>query len=281
MKTFKLAHISDLHTPPLPSLGVGDFSLKRGLGWLSWQVKRKKCFDEVLLERLFEKLENAHPDHIAVTGDLTNLALDEEYQRSRKILDRLANIAPVSVIPGNHDAYRKDYMDFVKNHWSDYGCDAFPYIHKSDGVAIIGVNSAVPTAPFMATGTVCEDQMKRLPDLLSQAKQEGLFRVVLIHHPPYEGAVQRRKALTNIDEFYALLSQYAPELVLFGHAHKPLRHQMDCGTLILGAGAALSSWNNIPPAHYHIIEIGDDKAITIHHGSAAYEGRFPVKFLAQ
>ena len=44
-------------------------------------------------------------DHLVITGDLTNLALESEYRRAAEIVGRFGSKLEISVVPGNHDIY--------------------------------------------------------------------------------------------------------------------------------------------------------------------------------
>jgi 3',5'-cyclic AMP phosphodiesterase CpdA len=55
--------------------------------------------------------------------------------------------------------------------------------------------------------------------MLERLGREGLFRIVLIHHPLTDGAVSGRKALTDRAGLRAVLARAGAELVLHGHAH--------------------------------------------------------------
>lgn len=95
----------------------------------------------------------------------------------------------------------------------------FPFLRRRGGVAIIGVNSAVPTPVFQAWGEIGTAQMQRLALLLEETGREDLFRVVLIHHPPTMAHGGERKALRDRSAFRAVLAHYGAELVLSGHHH--------------------------------------------------------------
>ena len=47
----------------------------------------------------------ARADHVVVTGDITNMALESEYRDARSLLDEVARRVEVTVVPGNHDIY--------------------------------------------------------------------------------------------------------------------------------------------------------------------------------
>ncbi len=59
-------------------------------------------------------------------------------------------------------------------------------------MALIGLCSAVPTPPFVASGRLGREQLDAFEGELRALSNEGLARVVLIHHPPLPG--QHRRA---------------------------------------------------------------------------------------
>jgi 3',5'-cyclic AMP phosphodiesterase CpdA len=96
----------------------------------------------------------------------------------------------------------------------------FPSLRLRGRIALIGVCTALPTAPHLAVGTLGRQQLQKLETLLADTAAGHLFRVLLIHHPPTPGTVSWRKRLTDAPALQALLARYGSELVLHGHAHK-------------------------------------------------------------
>jgi 3',5'-cyclic AMP phosphodiesterase CpdA len=84
---------------------------------------------------------------------------------------------------------------------------------------LIGLSTALPTAPFMATGGLGTEQTRRLAETLDGLGRENRFRVVLLHHPPASRPDKRLKRLVDADMFRAVLAQHGAELVLHGHDH--------------------------------------------------------------
>ena len=95
----------------------------------------------------------------------------------------------------------------------------FPFVRRRGPVALIGVTSAVPTLPFRATGRVGAAQLARLSVLLDELGRAGVFRIVLIHHPPKTRPEWSERRLIDGDAFLAVLKQHGAELVLHGHEH--------------------------------------------------------------
>ena len=108
---FRLAHFSDLHLGPLPDVTYRDLVSKRITGYVNWQRRRRKTMQEDVIDRVVEDMLEAGPDHIALTGDLVNLALDKEIDAARIWLEALGTPHDVSVVPGNHDAYVPGALD--------------------------------------------------------------------------------------------------------------------------------------------------------------------------
>ena len=97
----------------------------------------------------------------------------------------------------------------------------FPYLRVRGKTAIIGVSSAIATLPFLARGAFRSGQARKLAALLETCGKQGLFRVILIHHPPVRGASPMRKRLFGIGLFQEIVARHGAELVLHGHTHLP------------------------------------------------------------
>lgn len=220
---FTLAHLSDPHLAPLPEPRWSELTNKRITGYLNWQRRRRFVHDEGVLAKLVADLKAHKPEHIAVTGDLANIALPKEFVRGREWLKNLGDSEHVSFVPGNHDAYVRAGMGYAVRQWGDYMCgdlDAadFPYLRRRGPLALIGLSTAVPTAPLMAIGRLGDDQLARLAELLGELKRESAFRVVLIHHPPVSQA-RRHKLLCDADALKRVLAELGADLLLHGHDH--------------------------------------------------------------
>jgi 3',5'-cyclic AMP phosphodiesterase CpdA len=224
MAGFLLAHLSDPHLPPLPKARWPELAGKRALGYLNWTRNRQKYYRREVLDALVADLKAQAPDHIAVTGDLVNLALDAEFGPARAWLGSVGAPENVTTIPGNHDAYvRATRHRFVESFGIYLSSDdtpgnaAFPFVRRRGPLALIGLSSAVPTPPFMATGTLGRAQLEALERVLIALSAEEAFRVLLVHHPLRSDS--RPKRLTDSAELLALIRKYGVDLVLHGHDH--------------------------------------------------------------
>ncbi len=220
---FVLAHLSDPHLAARPRFR--ELAGKRGLGRINWHRGRKNVHRVEALDAITRDLKAYGTDHIAVTGDLVNLSLPAEYARARAWLETLGPPADVTVVPGNHDVYVPQARRLPAEAWGEYmrGDEAaepgtFPFVRRRGAIALIALSSALPTAPFLATGRLGEEQLARFASALDETN--GLFRVVLIHHPPVSPLRRNLRRLTDARQFRRVLAEKGAELVLHGHDHR-------------------------------------------------------------
>jgi 3',5'-cyclic AMP phosphodiesterase CpdA len=229
---FSLAHISDVHLAPLPWPRLRDLSLQRLLGLANWHRKRKHRHLLTVLEVVLRDIAALEPDHLAITGDLTNIGLPEEHAAALRWLARVGPPERVSVVPGNHDIYVHHLLDHGTERWRAYMASnaagkpfvghaprGFPTVRRYGDVALIGVCSARPTLPLVAGGRLGATQRAALGAVLDRLGAADLCRVVMIHHPPLPGLATPLRDLGDSTEFAALLRQHGAELVLYGHNH--------------------------------------------------------------
>jgi 3',5'-cyclic AMP phosphodiesterase CpdA len=224
MAAFTLAHLSDPHLPPLPRPRGRELAGKRMLGYLNWTRNRHKYYRREVLDALVRDMQAQAPDHVAVTGDLVNLALEAEFAPALSWLKQVGPADRVTAIPGNHDAYVRSTRHRFAETFSDYlrgdeadGVDIYPFVRRRGPLALIGLSSAVPTAPFMATGTLGRAQLDALERILVNLAAEQAFRVLLVHHPLRSDS--RPKRLTDSSRLIALIKRHGVDLVLHGHDH--------------------------------------------------------------
>jgi 3',5'-cyclic AMP phosphodiesterase CpdA len=268
-----LAHISDLHIGPLPRAGLRALAGKRVTGFLSWRLKRSKIHRIEVLDALAKDLAAQEPDHIAVTGDLVNIALPDEFTQAHEFLKRIGPADRVTVVPGNHDAYVA--LPWIKSAglWDEYmtgrhfdGGDRpprdvrdFPFVRRVGGMALIGVSTALPTRPFSAAGELGADQLQRLDAMLEQLGEAGAFRIVLIHHPPFGGGAYKRKSLRDAGPLAEIIAKRGCELMLHGHTHMSQLGRMkgpSTSVPVIGVPSASAvSTDHRDPSRYHIYHL--------------------------
>jgi len=261
---FLLAHLSDAHIGPVPRPSLRELAGKRLTGYANWLHKRAGFHDMGLLGRLVADMAAQKPDHVAMTGDIVNIGLSAEIALARDWLATLGGPQEVSFTPGNHDVYVPEAAPQVTETFapwttSEAAGEGFPFLRRRGGVALIGLSSAVPTAPFVASGRLGTPQLQRLAALLDETRAEGLARVVMLHHPPHRGGAKPLRGLDDAGDFEAVIARHGAELVLHGHNHRISVHRLagrGRPTPVVGvASASAKAGSHYPSAAYNLYRI--------------------------
>lgn len=268
MTALTLAHLSDPHLGPLPPLRLHQFAGKRAIGYLNWKRGRHAIHRRDVLDALVADIKAQSPGHIAVTGDLTNLALPDEFTQARAWLSEVGAPHDVTLVPGNHDAYVRPTQKQISE-WEDYmrgdnvreGTPlSFPFLRRRGSLTLIGASSSVPTRPFMATGRLGPKQLDALDRGLSQLESDPNFRVLLIHHPL--SSKDSHKRLTDADALLDLLKRHGVNLILHGHDHIHSTMWFDGPHGRIPAigvpSASAMPHRHYPPAAYNLFAITPD-----------------------
>jgi 3',5'-cyclic AMP phosphodiesterase CpdA len=291
---FRLAHVTDPHFRGFRGSHPGEFWGKRAIGLANLMVNRVRKHKMELLEDLRIDLRAQAPDHLALTGDLSNVALAGEWRAALSWID-MSGVPPesVSVIPGNHDAYveavvkdqafERLFAAYQTNDLPQEGDGTraraeagphsvvqavgqssvypfvYPFVHLRDEVALIGVSSAVATGDLGAWGQVGEAQLLRLEAILGSPELAGKTRVVLIHHPPILHKAGEHRNLRDREAFAAVLARAGADLVLHGHDHEDQRAELvgpeGRPIPVIGAGSASYAGGPERRARYSLYEI--------------------------
>src|SRR5580658_9839102 len=197
----RLAHFSDLHLLSLEGVPVRRFLNKRATGLANLKFKRGSIHRSAYVRAIAREVRRLGVEHVVVTGDLTNLALESEFEMARDLLQTDLGFSPenVSIVPGNHDVYTRGSYATQRfaSYFADYlvsdlpelavevGAGRFPVVKLRGPVAVIGLCSAVPRLPFVAAGRLGREQLDALRRILGHAEVQRRTPVVALHHPPH------------------------------------------------------------------------------------------------
>jgi 3',5'-cyclic AMP phosphodiesterase CpdA len=241
----KIAHLSDLHLLDLTGVPLTRFLNKRLTGWVNLRLKRGSIHRAAYVAAMAREIAARRFDHVVVTGDLTNLALEPEFERVRELLGQTLAMPPadVTVVPGNHDLYTRGalatrrFEGFLRQ-WlesdlpalsADVSGARFPIVKLRGPVAIIGLSSAVPRLPLVAAGEIGEPQLRALGDVLAHPEVTSRFPVIALHHPPvhpWSRTKAHLEGLRDAKELLALLATLPRGLVLHGHLHRRIQREL-------------------------------------------------------
>lgn len=264
---FRLVHISDPHLSNLKHVSLGQLTNKRILGYLSWRFSRRHIHRPEILESLIRNLDDVNAHHLVISGDLTHIGTAPECEQVASWLQSLGAANDISVIPGNHDRYIQDDPSQTTGLWSAYmsgdaqtgNDDAFPSFRQRGALAIIGLSTALPTAPFFASGRLGNEQLDKFAHLLEKTKKHGLCRVVVLHHGPLVDSNKFGKRLIDAPQFRSIIKNHGAELILHGHGHYPVNGWLEgvnTNIPVVGApSASLLSSSHTKRAGYNIYEV--------------------------
>lgn len=263
---FLLAHLSDAHIGPLPTVKRRELVGKRITGYLNWKRGRSAAHDMSVLGHLVDDLRAQSPDHVAMTGDIMNIGLPGEFVLADTWLRTLGVPGEdVSFVPGNHDAYTKGVLPALARTFAPWiksdatGLSGYPYLKERGSIALIGLCSGVPTAPFIASGRLGAAQCTAFETLLRETGARGLTRIVMLHHPPCLRGTAVGRGLSDASAFAAIIRRAGAELILHGHNHKPSVHYLrgaDRPVPVVGvASASAFSRTEGRQASYHLFSI--------------------------
>jgi 3',5'-cyclic AMP phosphodiesterase CpdA len=235
-------------------------------------------------------------DHVLCTGDVTNLALRQEFAFARERFDKLV-LGPlgVTVIPGNHDAYVAEGVPLFAEMFAAFAaCDPgwefgpaggrpdkaktgepddvrWPIVRVRGELALIGTSTSRATPWFTAYGRLGPGQLARLKTVLADPRLADKIRVVAIHHPPAgKRAESRIRGLRDHAAFAEVIAETGADLIVHGHEHRDMTEALPgpAGPVPVRGIASGTYFNgsNKPEriARYRIYELGGGHVVSDH-----------------
>jgi len=274
----KIAHFSDLHLLALEGVPVHRFLNKRLTGWANLRLKRGSIHRSGYVRAIAREIARLGIEHVVVTGDLTNLALESEYELVQDVLDKDLGMDPsrVTIVPGNHDVYTRGALTSrrFERYLSPYlqsdlpslavdtGGGRFPIVKLRDHVALVALSSAVPRAPLIAAGEVGKAQIAALARVLAHAEVAGRTVVLVLHHPAVHSWTRVKayaEGLRDAPDLLSELRHLTRGLVLHGHLHRRIQRSITVPGGMLQVGATSASLHHAEPdrmAGFNVYDVG-------------------------
>jgi 3',5'-cyclic AMP phosphodiesterase CpdA len=257
----RIAHFSDLHLLSLEGVPASRFMNKRFTGWLNLRLKRGSIHRTEYVRAVAREIGRLDVDHVVVTGDLTNLALESEFELARDLFERDLGLDPsrITVVPGNHDLYTRGSLTSRRfeqffGAWLqsdlpelaiDAGAGRFPVVKLRDAVAFVSVSSAVPRVPLVAAGELGPSQMQALRRVLAHPEVASRTLVLALHHPVVHSWSRLKvhvEGLRDATEIASELQSVSRGLVLHGHLHRRIQRPLKtAGGKLIQVGATSAS----------------------------------------
>ena len=279
----RIAHFSDLHVLDWDGVGAGRFFNKRLTGWVNIRLKRGHIHRSQYVRAIAREIRGRKIDHVVITGDLTNLALEPEFQLAHEILEHEMGLGAdaISIVPGNHDLYTQGalrsrrFTTFFSKYTQcdidiavDIGTGHFPYVKLRGPVAVIGLSSAVPRPPLVASGELGMRQLDALVRALEHPEVRRRTPVFVLHHPVHNPPSKLKTymgGLADADAFCERLADLSRGLLVHGHLHRRIQRIVPTRAgAILAVGATSASLHHEDEhrmAGFNVYDIDDSGAI--------------------
>lgn len=224
---YKIAHISDFHCG-------------------------SQYFVPHLMERVITEVNEAEPDIVMVTGDLTEQGFKAEYQAAKAYLDQI-NCENVLVVPGNHDSRNVGYVHFE---------DFFGPRDRYERIGPFDIVCIDSSEPDIDQGKVGREKYQWISSFFS--KPERIRAVVFHHHlVPIPGTGRERNILLDAGDFLKVLTESSVNIVFAGHRHVPNVWRFE-NILVINAGTVSTTRvRGYTEACYNLIEF-DGKCMSVY-----------------
>ena len=248
---FSVLHISDIHVAPHLARTPRPESVQ-GQDTIRWLCEQASLPQDI-----------APPDRSApapafalATGDLTEYGVIDD---TWDIFEQAFKALPcrLYVMPGNHDnTWTASYAVMRKRH----GGESYSFDHA--GCHFICLSSASPQEPLPTLDAKTRTWLQA--DLKKLTQPTPVF--VALHHPPDSEEFANP---AEVDTLVDLLRDYNVVLLLFGHGHSAVRHDVGGLPGVMGG----STWGK--NAGYGVLSVhGSDLHYAYHllHDPAAKDG---------
>lgn len=231
--SFTIAHISDPHFHSFPK-NWQQWASKRALGAANLFFRRRRHYPLARAQKLVKVLQALQWDHLVISGDITTLALEEEFQlASQTLLPLLGHSEKVTIIPGNHDRYinEGDQADYFQQYFGDFfSKTAIKTQQLTDDWHLIGWDSTHANDWLTASGTVTQTTLRASERYIQSQPVHTRF-VLVNHYPlwfPPNHPPRVAHELHNLAQVLHWVKQQSQiEIYLHGHIHANWIHQMN------------------------------------------------------
>ncbi len=241
------------------------------------------------LEQIEEYVPTLRPDAIALSGDLTQRARHGEFMAAHAFVRRLRKVAPVLVVPGNHDVQwwaspfgMRGTAPLYAKYRRYFGEDLAPVL-EIPGAVIVGLLSAYGMAPGSLTwnlrdiavkGHLPSSETDRAREIFARAPAD-VARVIVTHHNVLPGKISQRHGLSNWRSAQRQLQECGADVVLCGHDHQEGASQVAGRLAVSAAGTHTSRTRGRRPSVFNVVRV-DTESVHVQHFRWEHAGR---KFL--
>ncbi|MGC4117509.1 MAG: metallophosphoesterase [Myxococcales bacterium] len=232
----RIVHLSDVHVQiDYRRLPLRRYGWRRSVAQLEWVgLGRARRFENALtvLQQIVREILELAPDHVLLTGDLTALAVEEEFACARKALDPIWRPELLTLIPGNHDRYtahatkerrfERHFGDLLRSDLPAYaGPRGYPFVRLvGQELAVVGLDSTrLAPLPGLSFGTIGRDQLRALSRIVDDPAVRERRLAVMVHHAPLRESGRPDRVTHGLLDGQELLRMLAGRKASVHHGH--------------------------------------------------------------
>jgi 3',5'-cyclic AMP phosphodiesterase CpdA len=259
MNRVRLAHFSDPHFTKI-MYGPSQFLNKRWLGNLNQILFRHYQYQISQIEEFPKLFLDWEVDFVLLTGDLTSLSLDEEFQMAQHYVKSFADAGlKLFHLPGNHDAYTRKtdlarrYFDFLPD--PEMRENRVTLHPLKEGWWWLSIDCSCANGIIDSNGIFYEQMEKPLLEAIEKVPEGE--KIVLGNHFPLIGSGRPTHDLRRACALAAIIKA-SPKIKLYlhGHDHTPyiINRQHERLPLICNAGSCAKCNGGT----FYLIDLFDD-----------------------
>ena len=222
--------------------------------------------DETIVAAVEQEVDAARPDLVVISGDFTQRARTEQFQRAGQFLERLRDAGhEVLAVPGNHDVPLYDVLRRFLSPLSRYkryvDGTLCPW-HQLPGASVLGLNTA--RSLTIKDGRISTEQVDFVRNHFAAVPKTDL-KVLVTHHPLFALPVSDEgilgKAIGRQELALDVVNELGIDLLLAGHNHRASTNfardlvTRAGGALVVQAGTATSIRTRDEEQSFNILEV--------------------------
>ena len=180
---------------------------KRITGYLNLRFHRKSVHKPFAVKAAAREIRRLGVDHVVITGDVTNLALEVEFELVRDASSRTISASPpteVSLVPGNHDTYTRGsfrskrfqryFEPWIGSDLPELDGPASPFVRPPRPASrSIGLSTAVPRPPARGRPARSARSSSSARRACSRTRRCASRTPVILQHHPWHNPPSARE----------------------------------------------------------------------------------------